>query len=256
MNPKKKSKKPKPSSSLTYPTTPMPPSSLVESVYKSNSRSGRVLVQDAIQAVCQSENVHLKKLQAAVQKEGDAKGKDAVCRARVAVKDVENRCVKALEEIREQKEMEEQRGGVENPVNKRNWERVAKIMGEIARMKEEEKSWVGAMSRITREFDGKKAESDEMRIAEDEKLNDSDVVDEASDDVNNRVCAETVAAIKSTIEDVTLSSDRIQHVLRNVGKMVAEGDKVKRELYGRWRRRMFEGYGGEDGRDAIRGMLG
>ena len=78
----KSSSKSSSSSSFAYPETPMPAPSLVKSIYESNNSTGRVKIDVAIAAICQSENAALKSYQAAVQKKGDESGKDAVQRAR------------------------------------------------------------------------------------------------------------------------------------------------------------------------------
>ncbi len=78
-------------SNFVYPNSGLPPPDTVKAVYEERGGKGKVTLEDVVRSVARHENAELKKYQGALQKVGDAGGVEAVCRARVAVKDVEQK---------------------------------------------------------------------------------------------------------------------------------------------------------------------
>jgi len=119
----------------------MPPKELVEAVYNEHKRAlgTKVAIDEVIVSVCRNENEELKKFQGKVQKAGDDAGKDAIQRARVAVKDIQARAIQRLDEARTEMKNKDAEARQDNPGNKKLWAEVAQMMASVSQLKAEEK---------------------------------------------------------------------------------------------------------------------
>mmetsp|Transcript_9260 Transcript_9260/g.18773 ORF Transcript_9260/g.18773 Transcript_9260/m.18773 type:complete len:441 (+) Transcript_9260:89-1411(+) len=244
-NKKKMKKEKQQESSFAYPTTKMPPSSLVEEVYNSHNRAKgtKVAIDEVIVSVCMNENNELKRLQGKIQKTGDEQGKDAIQRARVAVKDIQTRAIIALEEARAEMKKKEEGERQDNPANKKLWQEVATMMATISQLKTEEKNWTKALH----DLEAREAQLDSGAVAEQEIANmeeGGEVKPEIVDTVNNEIVPLVGEKIQKSVEDITLAADRIAQVLRGVNELVEDSEGVKKSLYEMYVQdgRMFKGY--------------
>ncbi|GMI40307.1 hypothetical protein TrCOL_g73 [Triparma columacea] len=255
---KKKKVEKQQENTFEYPKTKMPPSSLVEEVYKSHNRAKgtKVAIDEVIVSVCRNENEELKKLQGKVQKSGDEAGKDAIQRARVAVKDIQVRAMQKLEETREEMEQADMAERQDNPANKKLWADVAQMMAQISQLKAEEKSWMKALA----ELDQREKSLADGAVAEDEMalLTDSVEAPAIASTVTQEIVPLVGEKIHKSVQDITLAADRIAQVLRGVNELVEDSEGVKKSLYEMYVQdgRMFKGYVGVDNpKGLINGLL-
>ena len=178
-------------------------------------------IDEVIVSVCRNENEELKKLQGKVQKSGDEAGKDAIQRARVAVKDIQVRAMQKLEETREEMEQADMAERQDNPANKKLWADVAQMMAQISQLKAEEKSWMKALA----ELDQREKSLADGAVAEDEMalLTDSVEAPAIASTVTQEIVPLVGEKIHKSVQDITLAADRIAQVLMEEGASSSDG---------------------------------
>lgn len=274
------------SSSFAYPSTAMPPPSLVKSVYEVQGESGKVKIDQVIASICQNENSELKAFQAAVQKTGDESAKDAIQRARVAVKDIEQKALSALKNARSEFEETEKAAKSNNPTNKVRdlmviwvlapkhphhhhhsnpklpppkpqtqalWAETATLMNQVSLLKAEEKQWLAQLDTITR----RDQNLANITLEEQANLPEDLEVNPTAHTLITSILPSCNGKIQKSVEDMTLCADRVALVLKGVNKLVEEADSVKRDIYEGYvgSGRMFQGYDIEDPKRIIGGLL-
>jgi len=241
------------SSSFAYPSTAMPPPSLVKSVYEVQGESGKVKIDQVIASICQNENSELKAFQAAVQKTGDESAKDAIQRARVAVKDIEQKALSALKNARSEFEETEKAAKSNNPTNKALWAETATLMNQVSLLKAEEKQWLAQLDTITR----RDQNLANITLEEQANLPEDLEVNPTAHTLITSILPSCNGKIQKSVEDMTLCADRVALVLKGVNKLVEEADSVKRDIYEGYvgSGRMFQGYDIEDPKRIIGGLL-
>ncbi|GMI11035.1 hypothetical protein TrVE_jg3309 [Triparma verrucosa] len=241
------------SSSFAYPSTSMPPPSLVKSIYEATGETGKVKIDQVIASICQNENSELKEFQAAVQKTGDESAKDAIQRARVAVKDIEQKALTALKSARSEFEETEKAAKSNNPTNKALWAETATLMSQVSLLKAEEKQWLAQLDAITR----REQNLANVTLEEQANLPEDLEVNPTAHALINSILPSCNGKIQKSVEDMTLCADRVALVLKGVNKLVEEADSVKRDIYEGYvgSGRMFQGYDIEDPKRIIGGLL-
>ena len=196
----------------------------------------------------------LSSLARSLLQDGDNDAKDAVQRARVAVKDVEQKAAKALTAARKEHSDACVAAKSDNVESKAVWASVAKFMADVSKLKAEEKAWLAALEGIERREANLASVEEEERSAMPEPQEDEDV-----QGLLNVILPSVDTTVKSGVDSVTLSSDRIFSSLRDISRLVEEADAVKGQVYdGYVNGGMFKGYGRMGGRgvkDTIRGLL-
>lgn len=136
------------------------------------------------------------------------------------------------------------------PRNQELWREVAYLMTEISKLQKEERSWQQAeQDLIQREKELDLQEEQQLALEEQQQQKDQEMADAgntASGDTEqdaNQISEET-AMVLETIEDITLSSIRIQQALKVVSGIITESDQVRKGLYHRYKDFQFQGYPG------------
>jgi hypothetical protein len=135
------------------------------------------------------------------------------------------------------------------PRNQELWREVAYLMTEISKLSKEERLWQQAEQNLAaaeQELD--RQEQEQLELLE-QKQDQADMDNSANDDDPNETSTKTTSPeftmVEQTIEDITLSSIRIQQALKIVSGIITESDQVRKDLYRRYRQdHQFHGYPG------------
>lgn len=256
----------------------VPKRSLVEALYqqtaetedqKELAEAGLLSFQHVLlPAVAYQEEAALKDLQAKVQRdcpehkrlleqtrqatyEAVHAAMKAVEKSREARKSEKDACWKKLAEEREeahklalekwQRESELKRSQEMSelqksyPKNVEAWREVAYLMTELNKLGKEERQWAQAKEQLENEATVK---------GQQEPL----VVDVAGEE-------SPVDQVNQSLEDITLSAIRVQQALRQVSGVVAESQRMRKELYQRYKRdHQFHGYQSHDPKGLLRAL--
>jgi len=125
------------------------------------------------------------------------------------------------------------------PRNQELWREVAYLMTELSKLQKEERSWQAAAQNLQqREL--------ELAVQEEEQaagMREQEIGDKGQQ--HSSVEVPEIAMVQQTIQDITLSTVRIQQALDIVTTTVTESDKIRKDLYRRYRRdHQFHGYPG------------
>jgi hypothetical protein len=119
------------------------------------------------------------------------------------------------------------------PRNQELWREVVYLMTEMSKLQKEERLWKESAERLAR------------RAQEVAEQHDTAVVD---DDMHEEDVAQVdpdMDKVTQTVDDITISSVRINKALQIVSNIAIESDRVRKELYHRYRRdHQFHGYQG------------
>jgi len=127
------------------------------------------------------------------------------------------------------------------PRNQELWREIAYLMSELPKLEKEERMWIGAQSKLERQEADIAAQEEENAKQPTGQRNQMDLaaVEHQQDDI------EEMARIERAIETVTLSSTRIRTALGIVSDAIDSSDKIRKELYYRYRQEyQFSGYQG------------
>lgn len=163
-----------------------------------------------------------------------------------------------LDRAREGRRREAQKKSVRN---QELWREMVYLMTEQAKLEREEAQWKEAEQELLqREQDLQRQEEQAaMKQAALDKENAAEAAASKADDTNSTDAGPPSAAMKQVIESVqaiVLSSSRIQKALEVVAKMLSESDRVRKELYHRYRKdHQFHGYQGvKNTKDLVRAL--
>jgi hypothetical protein len=125
------------------------------------------------------------------------------------------------------------------PRNQELWREVAYLMTEISKMQKEERLWQQAEQNLAL------AEQELDRQEQEQQMKFDQEQTDAKDETTKTTPAPEIAMVEQTIEDITLSSIRIQQALKIVSGIITESDQVRKDLYRRYRKdHQFHGYPG------------
>jgi hypothetical protein len=111
------------------------------------------------------------------------------------------------------------------PRNQELWREVAYLMTELNKLHHEARQWKDTEEDISqREI--------EMKALEEKKKSDSD---EEPADTEIEISTDKITKIEQTVEDITLSAVRIEQALHVVSGIIIESDKVRKDLYRRYK---------------------
>jgi hypothetical protein len=134
------------------------------------------------------------------------------------------------------------------PRNQELWREVAYLMTEISKLSKEERLWQQAehnLAAAEQELDRQEQEQLELEQMQDQADMDHAVNDEDNETTTAKTTTPEFAMVEQTIEDITLSSIRIQQALKIVSGIITESDQVRKDLYRRYRQdHQFHGYPG------------
>jgi len=125
-----------------------------------------------------------------------------------------------------------------SPRNQELWREVAYLMTEMGKLEKEERLWKEA------EKDLVQREQD-MKVREQEKQSQDDKMDVDEDAMIDSKPSEEFTKFEQSVEDITLSTIRIQQALKIVSGIITDSDQVRKDLYHRYRQdHQFHGYQG------------
>ena len=143
----------------------------------------------------------------------------------------ERAVVKAAEKERRKRELKKKL-----PHNVELWREVALFMTELAKLEKEERLWKETEANLR----ARELELDEREKEEEH----SDVLDN-EDETAEWKKHHLEIKVEHSVEDITLSSLRIQQALRSVSDLIEHSETVRKELYDKYRKdHQFHGYRG------------
>ncbi len=142
----------------------------------------------------------------------------------------------------------------EDPKNKAMWADIAKMMEQISSLKSEEKLWSSALVGI--EEKEKLLASGAIAADETDAIPADIPTPQLAADINDKIIPLTSEKVSSSMNDITLAADRIGVVLKQVNTLVGESDVVKKELYEKYKARMFASEKESDPKKLIKSLLG
>lgn len=123
------------------------------------------------------------------------------------------------------------------PKNQELWREVAYLMTELSKLQKEERLWRQAQQTL----EEREAELQVQEVEAEKKA-----AEQAKQEPEEeQPPVEEIGMVQQTIQDLQLSSVRIQQALEVVSGIVTESDQVRKELYHRYRKdHQFHGYPG------------
>lgn len=144
------------------------------------------------------------------------------------------------------------------PRNQAMWREVVDLMNDLAKLQKEERLWKEAREQLQLQQDEIAAREEQKRRQEAER-NASAAVHENNDiSTNNepqpQKAGHDMEKVQQAVQDMTLSTVRIQQALGIVSDIAKESDQVRKELYRRYRKdHQFHGYQGvQDAKGLLR----
>jgi hypothetical protein len=123
------------------------------------------------------------------------------------------------------------------PRNQALWREVVYLMTEMSKLQKEERMWKEAQENIVKR-------QEEFAIIEQRQQHEDETMKEEDNEMEEQT-SEEMETVKQTVEDITLSATRIQQALDIVSDIATESDRVRKDLYRRYRRdQQFHGYQG------------
>jgi hypothetical protein len=145
-------------------------------------------------------------------------------------------------------ELSRQKAELKNklPRNQELWREVAYLMTEISKLAKEERLWQQAEQNLAaaeQELD--RQEQEQLELEQKDQAGVDNNADDGDNETSTNTSTPEFAMVEQTIEDITLSSIRIQQALKIVSGIITESDQVRKDLYRRYRQdHQFHGYPG------------
>lgn len=161
--------------------------------------------------------------------------------------ELQRRRLQRVEDRKIEKERKRQEMKKQLPRNTEMWREVAFLMTEIAKIKKEQRMWMEAEQVL----DAKIEEIAKLKV-EQESVNEED--ESTPDTMESVIDVKYKDRVANAIEDINLSSLRIERGVKVVSDAVSEADAVRSELFKKYTRdHQFHGYAGvKDPKSLIR----
>lgn len=128
-----------------------------------------------------------------------------------------------------------------HPRNQALWREVVYLMTEMSKLEKEERLWKEAQENLQR----REAEFEAIEQQQQHQANEDDIRTKEETTTPGSAAEEEMEKLEQTIQDITISSTRIQQALDVVSEIAGESDRVRQDLYRRYRRDFqFHGYQG------------
>ena len=128
------------------------------------------------------------------------------------------------------------------PRNQEMWREVVYLMTEMSKLQKEERLWKEAKEKLLKEREEEIAAREQQKLQEEQDNKDVAVDKELE---QQQEAPQDMQKVEQTVQDITLSTVRIQQALGIVSNIAKESDQVRKELYRRYRKdHQFHGYQG------------